>query len=72
MTDYVGQTYPAKIVRESGTTLFHVAARELGDAQEWERIAELNGLTDPFIDALTELKVPQQASNRTRLTGGGR
>lgn len=62
MTSFVGQAFPAKIVRVSGTTLFHVAARELGDAQEWERIAILNDLVDPFIDAEVELKIPQRTA----------
>ena len=58
-TPLIGQAFPSKVVRVSGTTLFHVAARELGDATQWSRIARLNGLTDPFITALVELKIPQ-------------
>lgn len=58
-TTYVGQAFPAKVVRVSGTTLFHVAAQELGDATQWTRIAALNGITDPWIAGLTELKIPQ-------------
>jgi hypothetical protein len=66
-TALVAQTLPAKVVRVSGTTLFHVAARELGDATLWERIADLNGLTDPWITRLVELKIPPRAS-AVRLT----
>jgi nucleoid-associated protein YgaU len=30
-------------------SLFHVAARQLGDATEWVRIADANGISDPMI-----------------------
>lgn len=56
--NYVGQAIPAKIVRVSNTTLYRVAANELGNALWWPRIAQLNGLTDPWIGELTELKIP--------------
>lgn len=49
---------PAKIVRVSGTTLFAVAARELGNALLWETIADLNSLTDPWLDGIYQLKIP--------------
>ena len=65
-TSFVGQAFPAKIVRVSGTTLFHVAARELGDASQWDRIARLNGIVDPWIGPLTDLKIPQPGKS----TGG--
>lgn len=39
-------------------TLFAVAARELGDAAQWTRIAKINGLTDPWINGPTTLKLP--------------
>jgi hypothetical protein len=55
---YIASTVPAKIVRVSGTTLFHVAARQTGDAMQWVAIAELNGLTDPWIDAREDLLIP--------------
>lgn len=58
MTNYFGQAIPAKVVRVSNTTLYHVAADELGDAMWWPRIAQLNNLSDPWIGALTELKIP--------------
>lgn len=68
---FVGQTFPAKVVRVSGTTLFHVAARELGDATQWNRIARLNGLTDPWITAETELKIPQAGQGNGGVLGNG-
>lgn len=47
-----------KIIAISGDTLFAVAARELGDATQWNRIAALNGLTDPYITESIELRLP--------------
>lgn len=59
----IGQAFPAKVVRVSATTLFHVAAKELGDATQWNRIARLNGLVDPWIGPETELKIPQPGTS---------
>lgn len=63
---YLGQAVPAKIIRVSGTSLFVVAARELGDSTQWYRIAEMNfaaltnadGFVDPWITATVELAIP--------------
>jgi hypothetical protein len=41
-----------------GTTLFHVAALYLGDAAQWYRIAQINNIRDPFLIALTSLRLP--------------
>lgn len=58
-TPYIGSTLPAKIIRTDGvTTLFHIAAGELGDALQWWRIAQVNGLEDPWVAADLELKIP--------------
>ena len=38
--------------------LFQVAAQYLGDAIQWNRIARLNGLTDPFFTGYMVLKIP--------------
>lgn len=46
---YIAATIPAKIVRASHTTLFHVAMLETNDALQWVSLAELNGMTDPWI-----------------------
>ena len=43
-----------------GGNLFQIAAQLLGDATQWNRIAELNGLTDPMIYGLTTLMIPEQ------------
>ncbi|PZP48552.1 MAG: hypothetical protein DI601_00245 [Azospirillum brasilense] len=52
----------------SATTLFEVAARELGDARAWHRLATLNGLTDPEIREVRELLIPDRDPS---LTGDG-
>lgn len=49
------------------STLFHVAAKYLGDATQWIRIAQINAISDPFIQQLTQLKIPEVNRNR----GGG-
>lgn len=51
MTGYIAATVPAKVVRSSHTTLFHVAMLETGDPLQWVSIAELNGLIDPWINS---------------------
>ncbi|GAN66929.1 hypothetical protein [Acetobacter orientalis] len=39
-----------KVTAADGT-LYHVAAIHLGDATQWWRIAQLNGLSDPDLSA---------------------
>ena len=34
-------------VTAADVSLYHVAAAQLGDATQWWRIAQLNGITDP-------------------------
>lgn len=60
---FVGKALPAKMVRVAGTTLFRVAEKELGDATQWYRIAELNGITDPWITDVTELLIPAKGTS---------
>jgi hypothetical protein len=55
---YTGGALPTNVVRVSNTTLFHVAAAELGNAMYWTAIAALNDLVDPWVIGLTELKIP--------------
>ncbi len=44
-------------------TLYHVAARELGDPLAWWRIAEASGLTDPLLGpAIVTLTIPDGAN----------
>jgi len=56
-----------RTIMQSGGTLFHVAAAELGDATQWLRIARLNGLDDPLLTGVVTLKLPA----RDALAGGG-
>ncbi|WP_428375202.1 hypothetical protein [Lichenicoccus sp.] len=46
------------IIRVADTTLYHVAAQQLGDATQWNRIASLNGLSDPILHGVCELSLP--------------
>lgn len=45
-------------VTVAGANLFILAAKRLGDATQWNRIAELNGLTDPVVLGVVTLKIP--------------
>lgn len=58
MTEFIAATVPAKVVRVSDTSLFELAMIETGDPLQWVAIAELNGLTDPWIIGLTEILIP--------------
>ncbi len=40
-------------VSAADISLFHVAAAQLADATQWNRIAALNGRTDPWLYDLT-------------------
>lgn len=51
----------------SGGNLFQIAAQYLGDATQWNRIAALNGLSDPMIYGLVSLRIP----NVNGQAGGG-
>jgi len=50
-----------------GGNLFQIAAQTLGDATQWNRIAELNGLSDPILYGLITLIIPDWNSQ----AGGG-
>lgn len=50
---------PTRTKVVSATTLFQVASDELGDATQWTRIARLNGLIDPWIAGVVELRIPR-------------
>ena len=52
-------------VTVTDTTLFHVAATWLGDATQWNRIADLNGLNDPLLVGIVTLSLPLVASPTT-------
>jgi hypothetical protein len=56
-----------KLVTVAGGNLFRIAAEQLGDATQWIRIAQLNGLSDPTLSGLITLRIP----NRDLNAGGG-
>lgn len=45
-------------VTVGGGNLYSLALKYLGDATQWNRIAQLNGLTDPVLTGITTLKIP--------------
>lgn len=45
-------------IRVTTGNLFAIAARELGDATQWNRIAQINGMRDPFFVGERELLIP--------------
>lgn len=55
---YIASTIPTKIVSASGTTLFHVAMLENGDALQWVAVAKINGLLDPWVTAQANILIP--------------
>jgi hypothetical protein len=51
----------------AGGNLFQIAAQQLGDATQWIRIAQLNGIKDPMLQGVVTLLVPDRDPN----AGGG-
>ena len=45
-------------IQVQGGNLFQIAAQYLGDATQWNRIAQLNGLSDPVVVGAVTLKIP--------------
>lgn len=56
-----------KSVTVVGGDLFRLALVHLGDATQWNRIAAANGLSDPVLDGLVTLRLPEVDS----AAGGG-
>ncbi|GAA5265092.1 hypothetical protein ACOSOMT5_P1517 [Acidiphilium sp. MT5] len=50
-----------------GGNLFTLAAQYLGDATQWIRLAQINGLADPFLVGQVNLVLPPVDPN----AGGG-
>ncbi len=48
-----------------GGNLFALAARFLGDATQWIRIAQLNGLSDPMLQGVVTLRIPDLDASAT-------
>jgi hypothetical protein len=42
----------------AGGNLFQIAARQLNDATQWIRIAQLNGIDDPMLSGVVTLLIP--------------
>ena len=57
-TGYIAATIPAKVLRVSDTNLFRIAMEQTSDPLQWVAIAEMNGLTDPWIMGLQEILIP--------------
>jgi nucleoid-associated protein YgaU len=56
-----------KTITVAGGSLYQLALQYLGDATQWARIAEVNGLIDPEISGIVTLQLPQVDSS----AGGG-
>jgi L-ascorbate metabolism protein UlaG (beta-lactamase superfamily) len=51
-----------QVITVSSITLFDVALRYMGDATQWSQIASQNGLTDPWLNGLVTLTIPDNAA----------
>ena len=47
-----------KTITVAGGNLFQIAFQQLGDATQWDRVAALNGLIDPFLTGIVTLQIP--------------
>ena len=62
-TVFSGVALTALTVNVAATNLFAVASVNLNDATQWNRIAALNDLTDPWITAGQTLTLPPVNAN---------
>ena len=62
-TTYIAATIPARSIHASGTTLFHVAEMQLGDALRWVEVAHMNGMVDPWIWGVRKVLIPPVLSS---------
>jgi hypothetical protein len=51
----------------AGGNLFQIASQQLGDATQWIRIAQLNGIDDPMLNGVVTVLIPDIDTN----AGGG-
>jgi len=51
-----------RVFAAPGMTLFHLAAKHLGDATQWTRIAAVNNIQDPFLVHAINLSIPARQS----------
>jgi hypothetical protein len=56
-----------RTITVAGDNLFRIAAEQLSDATQWIRIAELNNVSDPMLNGVTTLLIPDVDRN----AGGG-
>jgi nucleoid-associated protein YgaU len=47
-----------KTVTVAGGNLYALALQHLGDATQWNRIAQANGLIDPVLTGIVTLEIP--------------
>lgn len=45
-------------IEVAGGNLFRIALTYLGDATQWVRIAQLNGISDPMLSGTVTLLIP--------------
>lgn len=53
-----------RTVTVAGGNLFRIAAEQLGDATQWIRIAQLNGMSDPMLIGVNTLLIPDPDPNK--------
>lgn len=49
---------PLRQITVAGGNLFRVALETLGDATQWNRIAQQNGMNDPWFTGVVTLAIP--------------
>lgn len=54
-------------IQVAGGNLYRIAMLYLGDATQWVRIAQLNGISDPMLSGTVTLRLPA----RDPSAGGG-
>lgn len=54
-------------IQVAGGNLFRIAMQYLGDATQWVRVAQLNGISDPMLSGTATLKIPERDAS----AGGG-
>ena len=52
-------------VTVSGGNLYQIALQQYGDATQWWRIAQANGLTDPNIIGIVTISIPSMTATDT-------
>lgn len=56
-----------RTITVSGGDLYRLAQQHLGSAEQWNRIAQANGLIDPVLTGVMTLKIPARDPD----AGGG-